>query len=68
MISGPNGTITLDPNRLVAAGDHRYRIADRVVNIGRATVLAQTFTCERCGDTRRPSQPYVPCPAGPVAL
>lgn len=60
MITGPNGTITLDLGRLVPAGDHRYRI----IHGGFAP---QTWACTRCGDRRRPSDPYVECTAGPVA-
>lgn len=59
MITGPNGTITLDPNRLVVAGDHRYQIIQ-------GGFAPQVWTCTRCGDRRHPSDPYVECAAGPV--
>lgn len=59
MITGPNGTITLDPDRLVVAGDHRYRISA-------GGFAPQIWTCARCGHVTFPDRPYVPCSAGPV--
>jgi hypothetical protein len=66
VITGRNGTITLDLNRLIPAGDHRYRVEERLLVGARHAVAAQIWTCDRCGDRRRPSQPHVECTAGPV--
>lgn len=61
-----DGRIVLDPDLVVRCGDHRYRIAEQTMVAGRYAIPVQIWTCERCGDTRRPSDIYVDCAAGPV--
>ncbi len=58
MITGDR--ITLDPDLRIAARDHRYRI------VTTDQVLGQLWQCVRCGQTTRPSDPFVDCTAGPV--